>query len=151
MAKLDKILVPTDFSEHSTKAVRYGADLAATFGAELHLFHAVEIVATAYVEGPYLSPDNEAEVVATATRQLEQVSIESATDLKVVRKVVQGHPFVEIVRYAKENAIDMIVIGTHGRGAIAHMLLGSVAERVVRKAPCPVMVVRDAAHGFVMP
>jgi nucleotide-binding universal stress UspA family protein len=62
-----------------------------------------------------------------------------------------GSPFVEVVRYAREEGIDLIVLGTHGRGAIAHMLLGSVAERVVRKAHCPVMTVRQPEHAFVMP
>jgi len=63
----------------------------------------------------------------------------------------RGSPFVEIVRYAKDRDIDLIVMGTHGRGPIAHMLLGSVAEQVVRKAPCPVLTVRHPEHEFVMP
>jgi nucleotide-binding universal stress UspA family protein len=62
-----------------------------------------------------------------------------------------GSPFVEVVRYAREENVDIVVLGTHGRGAIAHMLLGSVAERVVRKAHCPVLTVRQPAHEFVMP
>ena len=152
MISLKKILVPTDFSEQSVKAVRYGAELAATFGAELHLFHAVETVPIMYGEGgAYLPPDTMAEVLAAATTQLDDLKIDTADGLPVIRKVVQGHPFVEVVRYAKDNATDLIVIGTHGRGAIAHLLLGSVAERVVRKAPCPVLVVRDQVHDFVMP
>ena len=59
--------------------------------------------------------------------------------------------FVEIIRYARENNIDLLVLGTHGRGAIAHMLMGSVAEKIVRKAPCPVLTVRHPEHEFVMP
>ena len=62
-----------------------------------------------------------------------------------------GSPFVEIIRYARDEHADLIVMGTHGRGAIAHMLLGSVAERVVRKAACPVLTVRHAAHDFELP
>jgi len=62
-----------------------------------------------------------------------------------------GHPFVEVVRYAREESIDLIVMGTHGRGAVGHLLLGSVAERVVRKAPCPVLTVRHPQHEFVRP
>jgi nucleotide-binding universal stress UspA family protein len=62
-----------------------------------------------------------------------------------------GSPFVEIVRYARDEKIDLIIMGTHGRGPIAHMLLGSVAERVVRKAPCPVLTVRQSQHEFVLP
>ena len=62
-----------------------------------------------------------------------------------------GHPFVEIVRYAREHEIDLIVMGTHGRGPIGHMLMGSVAEKVVRKAPCPVLTVRHPEHRFEYP
>jgi nucleotide-binding universal stress UspA family protein len=65
--------------------------------------------------------------------------------------VRQGPPFLEIVRYAQEANIDLIVLGTHGRGGLAHMLLGSVAEKVVRKAPCPVLTVRHPEHEFVAP
>jgi nucleotide-binding universal stress UspA family protein len=65
--------------------------------------------------------------------------------------LLSGNPFIEIIRYAKAQDIDLIVMGTHGRGPIAHMLLGSVAEKVVRKSPCPVLTVRDAQHTFVMP
>ena len=69
----------------------------------------------------------------------------------VVRDVRVGTPFLEIVRYAKETAIDLIVIGTHGRSGLAHVLLGSTAEKIVRKAPCPVLTVRPEGHDFVMP
>ena len=92
-----------------------------------------------------------AEAEVAAVKQLDDLKIDSADDLQVIRRVAQGHPFVELVRYAKDNAIDLIVVGTHGRGAIAHILLGSVAEKVVRKAPCPVLVVREPEHDFVMP
>lgn len=152
MIILKKILVPTDFSEHSTNAVRYGAELAARFGAELHLIHVVETTPIAYGEGAvFVSPETEAELEAAASKQLDDLQIEPADDVQVIRTVNAGNPFVEIVRYAKDSTSDLIVIGTHGRGAIAHMLLGSVAERVVRKAPCPVLVVRGEQHGFVMP
>ncbi|NQV28269.1 MAG: universal stress protein [Rhodopirellula sp.] len=151
MITLKKILVPTDFSEHSNKALLYGAELAAKFGAELHLLHAIEAMPLAYGEGAYFPPETEAELEAAAVRQLDHLSVDATSELKVVRAVKHGHPFVETVRYARENNIGLIVLGTHGRGAIAHMLLGSVAEKVVRKAPCPVLTVRDNEHEFVMP
>lgn len=151
MINLKKILVATDFSEHGAKAVRYGAELAAKFGAELHLFHAIEPIPITYGEGAYFPPDSTKEIEAAAVRQLDELKVDAADGLQVTRKVVEGHPFAEIVKYAKENSTDLVVIGTHGRGAIAHMLLGSVAEQVVRKAPCPVLVVRDEEHDFVMP
>ena len=151
MITLKKILVPTDFSEHSAKAMLYGSELARKFGAELHLMHAVEMTPLMYGEGAYVTPETEAEIEAIATKQLEDLPADSSGDLKIVRKIEHGHPFVETIRYAKENDIGLIVLGTHGRGAIAHMLLGSVAEKVVRKAPCPVLTVRDEEHEFVMP
>ena len=151
MITLKKILVPTDFSEHSAKALLYGSALAKKLGAELHLRHAIEQTPLMYGEGAYVAPETEAEIEAAATKQLESLPADSGEDLKVVRQIQHGHPFVETIRYAKENDIGLIVIGTHGRGAIAHMLLGSVAEKVVRKAPCPVLTVRDKEHEFVMP
>ena len=152
MISLKNILVPTDFSEHSAKAVRYGAELAVTFGAELHLLHSVETTPILYGEGDaYLAETDAAQIEVAAVKQLDELRIEPAESLHVKRKVVLGHTFVEIVQYARDHSIDLIVLGTHGRGAIAHMLLGSVAEKVVRKAPCPVLVVRDEEHDFVMP
>ena len=151
MITLKKILVPTDFSEHSNKAALYGAELARKFRAELHLMHSIEMTPLMYGEGAYIAPETEAEVEAAATLQLEKQLADSVGDLTIVRKIEHGHPFVETIRYAKENDIGLIVLGTHGRGAIAHMLLGSVAEKVVRKAPCPVLTVRDKEHDFVMP
>ncbi len=151
MITLKTILVPTDFSEHSAKALLYGSELAKKFGAELHVLHAVEQTPLMYGEGAYVAPETEAEIEAAASKQLEGLLADSSDDLKVVRKVQHGHPFVETIRYAKEHDIGLIVLGTHGRGAVAHMLLGSVAEKVVRKAPCPVLTVRDEEHEFVMP
>ena len=151
MLDLKKILVPTDFSVHSEKALQYGLELAGKFGSELHLFHVVEPLPVFFGDGVYVPPDSTAEVIAAAKTKLEEFDSVSHTRFKVVRSVVEGHPFVEIIQYAKENTIDLVIVGTHGRGAIAHMLLGSEAEKVVRKAPCPVLVVRDSEHDFVLP
>jgi nucleotide-binding universal stress UspA family protein len=85
---------------------------------------------------------------ADAERHLEQVSL---GDVETVRALRIGHAFVEIVRYATDNAVDLIVMGTHGRGPVRHLLLGSVAEKVVRKAPCPVLTVRLPGHAFELP
>ena len=151
MIFLKTILVPTDFSEHSEKAVQYGAELASKFGAALHLLHTVDTTPVLYGEGGAFPFESAEEIVAVAAKQLDQIEVESLGKERLVRRACQGTPFVEIVRYAKENNVDLIVLGTHGRGAIAHMLLGSVAEKVVRKAPCPVLVVREQEHDFVMP
>jgi len=151
MISINTILVPTDFSDHSDKAVQYGVELAQKFGASLHVIHAYETVPIAYGEAGYVPVETPAEVKQAATEHLNNMEIAGDDGLSVHREVIEGHPFVEIVRYAKEKSADLIVLGTHGRGAIAHMLLGSVAEKVVRKAPCPVLVVRDQEHDFVMP
>ncbi len=151
MISLKKIMVPTDFSEHSSKAVRYGEELALKFNAELVLIHVMEIAPILYTEGAVFPFESTKAMTDAAIKHLEQVVVESDNLVKVSRTVVEGSPFVEIVRQAKENSVDLIVIGTHGRGAIAHMLMGSVAEKVVRKAPCPVLVVRDEEHDFILP
>lgn len=151
MIKLKKILVPIDFSKFSAKALRYAEELAEKFHAEIHLLHAFETVPIMNGEGVYFPPDVAAQEEEAARKQLDEQKVNVPDSVPVVRKLNHGHPFVEVVRYAKENEIDLIIMGTHGRGAIAHMLLGSVAEKVVRKAPCPVLTVRDEEHEFVMP
>ncbi|MEZ6059817.1 MAG: universal stress protein [Planctomycetaceae bacterium] len=150
MIELQRILVATDFSEHSDNAVRYAAEFAKVFGSELHLLHVAERVPIMYGEGGAVTPEIESEAITRAQGMLNDLLADSV-NLKVERSVVPGHPFVEICRYAKDHDIDLIVIGTHGRGAFAHLLMGSVAERVVRKAKCPVMTVREGEHEFVMP
>ena len=149
MIQLARIVVPTDFSDHSVKALRYGVELAARFGASLHLFHTLE-VPILYDEVNYYPPESVVDLEGAAEKELENVDVGSA-EIEIVRKVTRGDPFVEIIRYAKSVDADLIVLGTHGRGAIAHMLLGNVAEMVVRKAHCPVLVVRDEQHDFIMP
>lgn len=152
MIQLKRILVPTDFSEHSEKAVLYGCELAAKFEAELHVMHAVELIPITYGEGAYFTPETMNEMQRDAAFRLGQIPDASWREkLNVTHVTVEGHPFVQIIRYAKEHDIDLIILGTHGRGAIAHMLLGSVAEKVVRKAPCPVLTVREKEHEFIMP
>lgn len=150
MIKLKKILVPIDFSQFSDKALRYAEGLAAKFHAELHLLHAFETMPI-MAEGGYFPPDIASQEEKAARQMLNELDVTVPEEVQIVRELKHGHPFVEIVRYAKKNDIGLIVIGTHGRGAIAHMLLGSVAEKVVRKASCPVLTVRGEEHEFVMP
>ena len=155
MIKLNKILVPTDFSDYSKRALPYGCALAAEFGADLHLLHVMQDVIGLVPEVGIAFPptgDYWRELQESAEKALEQLpgSLWSGGQ-SVVRATREGVPFVEIVRYAKEHEIDLIVIGTHGRTGLSHILLGSVAERVVRKAPCPVLTVRHPEHEFVMP
>ncbi len=155
MIKLDRILVPTDLSEFSKHAMRYGCEFANRFNAELHLLNIVQDV-VAMVPEPGMAFPAPGEYL----QELQQASSKALSELpdptwlrgvNVVRHVRVGTPFLEIVRYAKETGIDLIVIGTHGRSGLAHVLLGSTAEKVVRKSPCPVLTVRPEGHDFVMP
>ncbi len=146
MIQIKTILVPTDFSDASSAALEYARALAGAFGSALHLLHVVQ--------DPYVQPwAAEAFGVSLAGvlerweqdagAQLETLVPEAERQAHPVECATRvGHPFVEIVTYAQAHHVDLIVMGTHGRGPVAHMLLGSVTEKVVRKAPCPVLTVR---------
>ena len=155
MIKLKRILIPTDFSDFSKPAFSYGCMLAEQFKSELHLLH---VVASPVMYGtdPIMLPaealaDHMTELKSHAEAKLKELPDARNNELSVVREVRQGAAYVEIVRYARANDIDLIVIGTHGRTGLSHVFLGSVAERVVRKAACPVLTVRPEGHQFVMP
>jgi universal stress protein A len=143
---LTRILVATDFSDASDDALAYARMLADAFGASLHVLHVLEdLAAHAWTTEVYVAalPGVHEEMERQARDRLQQLLSEDDRARYRAELVLRfGSPFVEVVRYAAEHAIDLIVLGTHGRGALAHMLLGSVAERVVRKAPCPVLTVR---------
>ena len=152
MIDLRRILVPVDFSPHAGQALKYGAALSEKFGAELYLVHVFQDLAiyqTEVVSGapPILPPVEQ--LTASARGELERLVREKNLRVPVHAEVVEGSPVEEVVDYAREKDIDLIVLGTHGRGWLAHVLLGSVAEKVVRKAPCPVLTVRLAEHEFV--
>lgn len=151
MIRLKTILVPTDFSECSDAAVSYGYALAEAFGATLHLLNVVQDPYTLpWAAEGFAAPigDLLADWEAQANRRLAE-SVPAAAASKTVVKTHVGSPHSEIVRYAAHHGIDLIVLGTHGRGPLSHMLLGSVAERVVRTAPCPVLTVRHPQREFV--
>lgn len=155
MLKIKKILVPTDFSEFGEQALLYGCELAKKFEAELHLLNVVQDAVAMFPEPNMMGTsmnDLVADMQSLAHKQLEEMpNLPGTEDLKVIREVRVGPAFLEILRYAKKSDIDLIVIGTHGRTGIKHMLLGSVAEKVVRKAPCPVLTVSHPEREFVMP
>ena len=155
MIKLEKILVPTDFSEFSEHAIRYGCELGKRFDAELHLLNVVEDMYPIVPEpgmSTAMSPTYLDDLSESSRRAIENIpKAEMIEGLTVQRKVLTGTPFLEVIRYAREHDIDLIVIGTHGRSGLVHALMGSVAEKVVRKSPCPVLTVRPEGHNFVMP
>ena len=155
MLALKTVLVPTDFSDASESALRYGRAMAEAFGASLHVVHVMEdLLAHAWAAEVYVSsmPQLRDEIEKESRqRLLALLGDDERQRLRAETALLAGNPFIEIIRYAKAHDVDLIVMGTHGRGPIAHMLLGSVAEKVVRKSPCPVLTVREAQHEFVMP
>jgi nucleotide-binding universal stress UspA family protein len=159
MVAIRKVLYPTDFSERSLAALPLAVDLAQRYGAELHCLHVVDMPDGFILEDSYMLPlateyqPDYAKLKQAAEAQIEQFVAQHMPDLRdSVRKVViLGKPFAEIIHYAREQGIDLIVLGTHGRSALGSMLLGSVAERVVRKAPCAVLTVRHPDHRFEAP
>lgn len=147
MPKMKNILCPTDFSEFSDRAIRYACELAETFHADVHLLNVVQgYNAVAPGTGETFAPFTDwlPELRRQSQEQLDKLpGTEWASKVQVHRAIQVGAPIDEIVKYAKEHNIDLIIQGTHGRRGIKHMLLGSVAENIVRYAPCPVLTVRQ--------
>ena len=143
MVSWKRILVPTDFSEASAAAVHQGIELARTFRAELLLLNVGEQATEIATEFPIGLDASLAD--AQRERLLKVLTPSAQAELRAEFLVSEGSPAAEIVRCALEREVDLIVMGTHGRSGVSHALLGSVAERVVRTAPCPVLVVRPAA------
>lgn len=138
------IVVATDFSGPSQLALEYARVFAKRFGANLRVLHVVQVPAVLSAEVP--APDVQAtaaQSVVVAERALEH-TLEKLSETTVIGQVLVGSPAESIVGYAADHDADLIVMGTHGRGGLAHFFMGSVAERVLRSAPCPVFTVRDA-------
>lgn len=152
----DKVLFPTDFSELSLSALCHARTFVEVFDAELYCLHVVDEAFQYWgAMGPEsIPPGPQAdELLESAASRMDQFQADHLSNLKgtPVTHVALGRPFAEIIRYAREQRISLIVMGTHGRGAIAHILLGSTTEKVVRKAPCAVLTVRAPDQNFVMP
>lgn len=154
MIRLNNVLVATDFGKASEAALNYGRELARTFGATLHVLHVTENLITRYAyEGAIISPDLQREIEDAARARLEAlIGDDDRRELHAKATVRTAPSMAEaIVDHATDIGADVIVVGTHGRRAFAHLLLGSVAERVVRTAPCPVLTVRSPEHEFILP
>ena len=162
MLSLRKILVPTDFSEDSAGALEYAEELASKFGSEIVPLHVDQVIAPVVVgPGPGAGYDPGAMEAIGRIADEQRVLAQRELD-KIVERLGQqgikahallrtGAPFVEIVTAAKNEKADLIVMGTHGRTGLSHILVGSVAEKVVRKAPCPVLTVRHPNRKFKHP
>ena len=145
MTTAQRLLVPVDFSEYANQAVEYAIGLASKLGVRLTLLHVIQSLPLAGIDMGVTLPyayiqDLEAEITNRMQAYLERVT---AAGLEGEIAVVHGVPFQEILETAKTQQVDLIVMGTHGRTGLQHVLLGSVAEKVVRLAPCPVLVVRQ--------
>lgn len=156
MFALKNILVATDFSDCSEAALSYGRELARQFGARLHVLHVVETVLADSL-GVYgyasVMPELQVELEESDRRRLEQlISDDDRTSLRATTTLCSfDTPAHAIDDYARTENIDLIVIGTHGRRGLSHLVLGSVAEKVVRTAPCPVLTVRRPEPQAVAP
>jgi nucleotide-binding universal stress UspA family protein len=155
MMTLKRILVPTDFGEAAGTALSYGRALAHAFGATLHVLHVTQdmfapSLGVEMANGPAIL-DVQREVDAFARKELERlVGSEGGGPPTKLLILTSNAPAGLIVQYAKNQQIDLIVMGTHGRMAMEHFLMGSVAEKVVRTAPCPVLTVRNPEREFVV-
>jgi len=151
-----RILVPTDFGAHSAAAIDYARGVARRFGASFHLLHVVE---DQLVTGPFGAELHVPTTAGTLASLLQEATVnleaslteEDRMRLRATGEAIVGTAARTIVDYAGDNGYDLIVMGTHGRTGITHMVMGSVAEHVVRSAPCPVLTVRQAPGPVALP
>jgi nucleotide-binding universal stress UspA family protein len=156
MIGLKQVVVATDFGEAAQAALDYGREFARTFGAKLVLLHVVDnVLMRPYAAEGYVAtyPELQREIESAAQKQLDATLDEDDRRTLNAEAIVlkSNNPAAAIVNYARDTDVDIVIMGTHGRGAVAHMLMGSVAERVVRTAPCPVLTVRHPEHEFIRP
>ena len=152
--QIKSILYATDFSQGARAAMDHVVSLARDYQANLILFHVIQDISIAewYIPSELSMAEMVADIEKNAWQEMDKWASELSPHLKSLEKIiVRGVPFVEIIKTAREKNADLIIIGTHGRTGIDHMLFGSTAEKVVRKAPCPVLTVRIAGKEFKMP
>ena len=144
-----KILVPVDFSEHSQKALRYALAFAAQFGAAVTLVHIVEqmVYPGDWMYPPLAAPDFSADKHAEMIKRLR--ALDAKSGVKTQHVVRMGRAWQEVIEIAREQKADMIILATHGYTGLKHALLGSVAEKIVRHAPCPVLSVHPEERDFL--
>ncbi|HSH95601.1 MAG TPA: universal stress protein [Roseimicrobium sp.] len=150
--QIRRLLVPVDFSDCSLKALDYATAFARQSGASITLLYVVQVY---YAGGEFASIDMESvqsSLREVAVRELAKITSSPAfTGLTLQTLIRTGPAASEIVTTAREQNTDLIIISTHGHSGLKHILLGSVAENVVRHAPCPVLTVREREHDFVSP
>ena len=151
MSRIKRILVPTDFSPTSEIAFRYALDMAGREGASIHLLHVVEDanLTALYAEAACIElPSLREELTGEAQKRLDVLAAAcAAAKVTATTQVLVGRASSTITEEADSRGSDLIVMGTHGRGGFAHLMIGSVAERVLRTAQCPVLIVRDTSRA----
>jgi nucleotide-binding universal stress UspA family protein len=148
---IKRILVPIDFSDYSKNSLKYAVNFAKTFSADLYLIYVVEpvIYPPDFSMGQIAIPSIDAEIDKRAYEELNNLAkAEIPVSLKCKCIIKTGKPFLEIIETAAEENIDLIITASHGHTGMEHILFGSTAEKVVRKAPCPVLTLRDPIKGF---
>jgi nucleotide-binding universal stress UspA family protein len=149
MSRIKRILVPTDFSAASEIAFNYAVDLAAREGATIHVLHVIGDLAltAAYADALAIELAGLREnLMADAQKRLDEAAAKASANVNITTQVLVGQAALLIADTAANRGVDLVVMGTHGRGGFAHLMLGSVAERVVRTAPCPVLTVRNTSR-----
>lgn len=150
--KIEKILVPIDFSDYSKSALRYAVNFAKFFNAEIILVYVVEpvIYPPDFSMGQIAIPTVTTEFDERAKEELNKLAKNQIpSQVKVSTVIKTGKPFIEIIDTAAEVNADLIIIATHGHSGVEQILFGSTAEKVVRKAPCPVLTLREPVKGFM--
>ncbi len=142
-----KIVCPVDFSEFTDEIIEYGVSIARKFDAEIHLLHVIPNLNYFTPYESFLTPENLVTMERSIEQEIERDFQKTVAKIPVpIKKVIKtGVTFVEILDYIKAEKIDLVVMGTHGRSGFEHILLGSVAEKIIRRSPCPVLTVRPKA------
>ena len=151
MVRIKKLLVPTDFSNYSKHALKYAVALAERFSARVYVVHVHDPYPQgAAFEGMYFDAAVLEGLQTRAKQNLDNIVVGlRAHNIDAEPIWATGRPFLEIIHQAKRLEADLIVIATHGRMGVSHLVFGSTAERVVRMAPCPVLTVKHPEHEFV--
>ncbi|MFQ5956603.1 MAG: universal stress protein [Candidatus Brocadiales bacterium] len=145
MVNIKSVLCPVDYSVCSQEAFKYAAHIARTESAKLYLVHVIDVRSFGH-ESPldFDVPKPGEETIKSIREELVKKAADEVQGVNIESVVVVGVPVKDILNVAKDKDVDIIVMGTHGRTGLPHMVIGSVAENVVRKAPCPVLTVRHA-------
>jgi nucleotide-binding universal stress UspA family protein len=146
--KLKEILVPVDFTECTDKALFYAVPFARQFGARITLLHVIE---EAFVPASEMGIILDVDTSSTAQRELDKLRARVAGQARCQAVIRKGRAQTEIIAAAKELGCDLIILSTHGRTGLEHLLLGSTAQKVIRRAGCPIFVVRPHEHDFIDP